>query len=235
MINPIYKIITIMMIVGIGFTAAGITVGLVGAKEKNEFNENGIPVNARIQRLEEYTRKTTDGETTKDYEVYVSFVTKDNEEIITRLNYYGSTMRVGQSLEILYHKDDPYYIYIDKISNLSIILFFVFGCSGLGLTTGAVIMIIKQILNKKMQKRLRASGRVIRASITGITEITSISVNGVHPQVLEAEFNGTKYRSRYLTNKEIQNMRMDGTVDVYVDRENEKKFFVDLESVKQGG
>jgi len=230
--NPIHQIIIIMMLVGVGFTVAGLAAGWYGTTEKNEFKENGVPVTARIHNLEEYTSKTSDGNTTTSYNVYVSFVTRDNEEIITKLNYYSSSMRVGQSIDIMYHKDYPYNIFSEKTASVFMVLAFVFTGCGLGMTTGAIIIIFKQIQKKKLQKRLRDTGRVIRASKTGIVEVTSITVNGFHPQVLEAEFNGTVYRSRYLTMKEIEKISLDGTVDVYVDREDEKKYFVDLENVK---
>jgi len=229
--NPMIIFGIMLMIMGLIFTGVGTGVGWQGVYDKKDFDENGIRVTAQIHDFQEYTRKTSSG-TTRGTHVFIIFTTENGEERITQLDHYSTSMRIGQNIDIMYHRYNPTRIYTEGSIKTNIAVFAIFGGLGFAMLAGAIAIIVYQIKKKQMQKRIKSTGRMIRANITGIVDDLSIRVNGVHPQKLEAEFHGTVYHSNHLSNKEIAAIRMNGTVTIYVDRVNEKLYFVDLETAK---
>jgi len=229
--SPMIIFGAMLMVMGLIFAAVGTGVGWQGIYDKKDFEENGIPVTALVHDLQEYTRKTSRGTTSGTY-VFVIFTTENGDERITQLDQGSSSMRIGQKIDIKYHRYNPSKVYTEGSIKTNIAVFAVFGGLGFAMLAGSIAIIVVQIKKIKMQKRVRTTGRMIRANITGIVDDLSIRVNGVHPRRLEAEFNGTIYHSNHLSNKEIAGIRMNGTVNVYVDRENAKLYFIDLETAR---
>ena len=86
------------IIVWIVFLAVCAGIILVSNRIKRETNENGIETDAVVSRI------TDDGtQTDFDFNVYVSFLTEDGEEIEAVLSNPRDDLEEGQQVRIKYH------------------------------------------------------------------------------------------------------------------------------------
>jgi len=230
--NPTAFVGFMLILMGIMFTAGGTGIGYLGITERNEFKINGISATAIIYDIEYYISGTGENRS-QSANVHIVFYTENNEEIQTLLNEYNSSMRIGQEIEITYHKDNPHNVNVGNSFVILMIISVVFSLVGIALLAGAVITIKNQINKTKMQKTVRSTGRLIKANIVGIVEDRTTRINRVHPRILEAEFNGMRFLSGYITNNDIMNLDKHETIDVYIDRNNADNYYVDLESIKR--
>ncbi|MCL2763086.1 MAG: hypothetical protein FWD36_07785 [Treponema sp.] len=120
----------IPLIFGIIFAGIGIALPIHRKKQEKEFNENGIPVTAVINNV----WRTGSGKNWK-WHVSVVFKTKDNEEIITELSETSTRMKKGQYIDIKYHKNDAYNVYVESavVTNVLMIIFCTIGFAAIGL------------------------------------------------------------------------------------------------------
>jgi hypothetical protein len=107
------------------------------------------------------------------------------------------------------------------IKNIVATLILLF-CSGLGLH-----VIIYTIKRRKQIKRLLEHGRLINAQIMEIPVYASAGMNA-HIVAIEE---GHVFRSENMNIKQFRKAKVNGYVDVYVDKINPSVYFVDLDSL----
>lgn len=74
-------------------------------------------------------------------------------------------------------------------------------------------------------RRAWYGGNAVAAKVTGVRSVNNVSMNGRHPVVLECEYQGNVYRSRYL----YRDVPETGSeVTVYIDRIDDRIGFVDI-------
>ncbi|MCL2762021.1 MAG: hypothetical protein FWD36_02285 [Treponema sp.] len=104
------------------------------------------------------------------------------------------------------------------------------GVGGLFILVG--ILTIAEGVRQILRKRLVTTGRLVRAKITGIAEQKWISKGRTHIDYkLKAEHNGMVFLSEIITKDDIRQTEKYETVNVYIDNNNAKKYYVDLKSV----
>ena len=92
--------------------------------------------------------------------------------------------------------------------------------------------VAEEFLRRKKEKRLRETGKLIKASIAGTVEEKHYSKGRTYIYSrVKVEYNGKTYTSEYLTDDGLLNLKKLETVDLYIDRENDKKYFIDLTKI----
>jgi len=239
--SVIFCIVMACLFIGIGLFAVS-----SAAKEKEEFDKNGVPAVATIYYiyrqggadqqaeillndidLPELKRGKNSGS-----QSFVVFFTQDNKEIRAKLRYRAIPQYVGKKVNIMYHKDNPNRITIEDPVSFNMTFLYIFGFIGLLLITSAIWGVVSHIKKTIMQKKFRNEDRLVRAQIKGIVEKRNMKFNYVSSRMLEAEYDGKIFHSTQLTNDEIKNINENGTVNVYINRNDANQYFVDLESLK---
>ena len=79
---------------------------------------------------------------------------------------------------------------------------------------------------KKLRaKKLKETGRQLRAVITNVSPNYSVTINGRHPYLIDCEYNGLMFQADYM--KAVTYDMVGKTVTVYVSEEDPSKYFVD--------
>lgn len=203
----------IFMIVGVSFLAE--TVWLTYSASK--FYANAVPAEGRIERISSKV-------------IYVSYEA-DGEEMMSPLDFYDSAMRVGDSIKLYYSADDPNKIQT-KESQLLILVFGIVGTAMLGIGAGLVVHSVRK---KAEGKRLKEMGMCLNGEIVGIAVNRRISSNYRHPYVLQCQCTTPDGQMRLYQSGPIwynpTKLLTSAYVPVYVDRNNFKKYYVDLSRV----
>ena len=120
----------ILLVFGIIFAGIGIILPIHRKKLEREFSENGIDVTATVNNV----WRTGAGKNWR-WHVSVVFYTKDNTEIITELTEASTRMKIGDSINIKYHKEDPYNVFVESavITNILTVIFCIIGFSVIGI------------------------------------------------------------------------------------------------------
>ena len=207
--------------------AALLIVGINAAS--NVFNySNKIETTGVITRISVY--RDSDGDSS--YKVYVSYVAEGNRYEST-LNGYSSSFYEGKEVEIYYDKDNPNKIGMKSLDLLFLIL------PGIGLIfliiggTGILVKVNK----KKLEKRLKENRELIYADYVETIINTSYSVNGRYPYKIICEWTNPVDSEEYMfKSKNIWSNPEDIIEEknikqfpVYIDKNNKKKYLVDID------
>lgn len=211
--SPFNVVGLIFLFGGIGF----ICIALAAAAFSDNFKKHATEVEGIIDDI--YRE-----------EVYVTYEA-DGELISTRLNFYSSSMRIGDTITLYYDNDDPYIV---QTSNASF-LYWIFFFTGALFAVLGIILLISQRRKKARSTRLLETGVRFNAEIVSIGMDMKISSNYHHPYVIDCRYqapDGVFYTfrsgpvwqnpSHYLTSE---------YVPVYVDPNNYSNYYVDLSSI----
>lgn len=217
----------IFFMFGIIFAAVGIGV----LCSNINFKKNAELITAVITDIDTYTERKADGERVTRHDVYISY-TVDGVEYETELNEYNSGMRVGKEIEVYYAPDNPNKVKTDSVLFEAIFI----GIGGVFAVIGSAFL-ISNINKAALRKRLIRDGEQLSGTIINVSRNYSVRINGVCPYKAECEvidpYSGEKYlysSDNYMTDI----CYMAGkTVTVYVDPNNRKKYYIDLESVSK--
>ena len=95
---------------------------------------------------------------------------------------------------------------------------------GTFLALGAGFLFI-DLRRRYRMRRAFLGGNAVTARVTGILTVNNVNMNGAHPVIVECEYQGNRYRSRYL----YRNVPEVGSeVTVYIDRIDDRIGYVDL-------
>ncbi len=112
---------------------------------------------------------------------------------------------------------------------------FIFDGIGLIFFILGISFLVSQLLKKKTSQRLLDNGNYVVAEIFDITQEYNVEVNGRHPFVINCKYeamDGTVhiFKSRYLYYNP-ESLLKNNAVRVYVDNNNYKKYYVDIDEV----
>ncbi|MCG8708556.1 DUF3592 domain-containing protein [Brenneria sp. 4F2] len=219
------KILMCFLVIGIMILGGS---GYIFIKDYS-FKQNAVSTKGMIIDLVRSTK------TSSSYYPIINFFVSDGKKITFRSNlastsYAGSD---GETVEVLYDPDNPRNA---KINPQSAFLFYFapFIMALMGLTFMLAGSLPLYLIRRKqaMNETLRHSGQPITAKITEIKQNSMLKVNGVHPYRIVAQFTDsakqtkTFYSANLFYNPEHAIHR--DTVTVYVDRNNEKKYYMDI-------
>ena len=98
-------------------------------------------------------------------------------------------------------------------------------------TIGIIFLVIGLVFlsidlrRRYLMRRAFNGGNAVTATVVGVRSVNNVNMNGQHPVVLDCEYQGNIYHSRYL----YRNIPEIGAkITVYVDRIDDRVGFVDI-------
>lgn len=165
---------------------------------------------------------------------YVSFEYKGEPHKI-RSSYTSTDMNMGDAVTVRFPPNEPNQAQIDSFfSNWFLPLFLsIFGLvfGGVG---GVGIYFIKKKQNARRELFDEGRGKKISADLTGVNIDRSYRVNGRSPYVITAQWveTGTQlmylFKSDYIWYDPTSIMGEKKKIDVYVDEQNMKRYYMDI-------
>ena len=213
----------IFTIIGIMFVVIGLVI--VGNVFNYENKESTVGIITGISTH----RGTNDN---VDYRVYVSY-NVDGRTYESELNGYSSSFYKGKEINIYYDKSNPTKIGMRSF-DLLLLMFPGFGL--IFFAIGGTGLLIKS-RNKKLEKFLKENGDVIYADYVETILNRSYSVNDRHPYRIICEWNNPLDNKKYIfKSKNIWINPEDIIIErdiqqfpVYINRDNMKKYVVDID------
>ncbi|QTF10550.1 DUF3592 domain-containing protein [Brenneria izadpanahii] len=200
-----------------------------------KFKQSAVSAKGVIVDLDRSVKKSSSSSESSSYYPIVGFFGPDGKKITFRSDMGSSSYAdsYGEVVDVLYDPDNPGNA---KINPQSTFLFYFapFMMAIMGLTFILVGCVPLYLIRRKqaMGETLKRTGNPITAKITEVRQNSMLKVNGVHPYRIVAQFtdsaNQTKtfYSTNIFYNPEHDINR--DTVTVYVDRNNEKKYYMDI-------
>lgn len=212
----------IFAIVGAIFVAVGLILFGSVFNSANKVETTGI-----------ITRISLSGSSENEsYKVYVSYVVK-GDEYESILNGYSSSFYEGKEVEIYYDKDNPNKI---GMKSLDLLILIVPGIGLIFLIIGGTGILLK-VSKKKLENRLKKDGELIYADYDETIINTSYSINRRHPYKIICEWINPvdneeymfKSRNIWINPEDIIEERNIKQFPVYIDKNNKKKYVVDID------
>lgn len=216
------QLITVaLFMVGIAFVFNGFTTYLKNQGTMSQFE--------KVQATVVAIGKTADS---TDYPI-LQFKTIDNQRIrIRSIDEKLAKLTKGDTISLYYDLINPESIFVPTgRENVS---FAVLTSLGGLLCLPAIVFLIIQILNAQNIKKLKASGKKIKTTITQIEPLLQRKIFGIVPYIIHCEgstaiSNGKmqKFKS-HLIWANPEDYLSDNQIDVYVDLINTEKYSLDL-------
>ena len=211
----------IFAIVGTVFMIVAIICGINGYRKNSEYEHV-------MGRIDDIVRHDD------NHNVYVSYRFDGKEYYDIRINTYTSSMRVGDEIELLIDPDKP-----SKADSPTgtVILVAVFGVIGVAFACVGIIPFVVKEKRRRKNEDLVNNGTAVWAKVDRVDVNTTYSVNNMHPRRIVAKYSDEytgqerEYISDNLWEKRYFDVPQDSEVRVYIDRNDEKKYFVDYESI----
>lgn len=144
----------------------------------------------------------------------------------------SSSMRPGEAIELYVQQNNP-----EKVRTKALLFLPVWILSVIGVCffIVALVFIILAGTKGKKKRYLLAEGRAVEAVVIGGHMNYSVSVNGRHPWKLECQYEDISQNATYLYSSyniwQDPQLYVGQTVRVYIDRQNPKKYYVDVEKL----
>ena len=209
----------IFPIVGISLIAGAV----VSALSSHAFSEKAVAVDAVIADIV-WDSAHDSWTTVVGYEY-------GGERFFVHLGHHSSSMRTGDSIEILVDPDDPVIVHSrDADALLTLVLS----------TTGACFLFIGSIFilgavqRHRHEMRLKKTGILMMADIYEIREAPGQSSNGRHPLIIHCRHVDPQGRTYLFHSSPLwrESWQIDPgvKVPVHVDKDNPSRYFVDAEA-----
>ncbi len=222
MINKkINRLYTAFLIIGITITSIGLYTTIKTLDSSNKVDTIGT-----ITSIVSTSNDTPD--------VYVTY-NVDGKRYTSVMSGYSSTFYEGKKIDIYYMKNDPNIIGNKKLELLILLFPFV----GLIFLLIGGINIFKIISNKKKKERLIKTGTVIEATYIETNTNFNLRVLGRNPSNIICEYDDPISKNTYRFKSEI--LWYDPTLyigdndiytfNVYVNKNNMKDYYVDIEKL----
>lgn len=160
--------------------------------------------------------------------------TYEGEDFETNLSEYSSSMRTGDEIILYVNKENPTKVRTEML--LFLITYILCGVSIPFLIMGIVFLLVLKAKQNKKQNLLQ-NGRMVEAVVTGGQINYNVQVNNRHPWKLECKYEDPYTGATYLFSS--NNIWKDPflyvgqSVKVYMDRENPRKYYVDVDSLEE--
>lgn len=236
--GSIVLIITVSLFLFVGIIFA--TAGMHFYKADSDFKKNAKSTEATIEDIDISYSYDSDGERKKDYNVYVGFIV-EGKKYEGYLNSYNSSMRVGSKIKVYYDTLNPAN-FKSSSDSIAAIVFIIVGL--VIMIIGIVIMLVNVVISVKTKNRkayLMQNGIRISATIDNIDYNYNYSVNGMHPYKIKCSYKDIYTNKIYIFNSkniwfDVQSIVTSGltsVVDVYMDKNDPTKYYIDLDSLKK--
>ncbi|MDR0197428.1 MAG: DUF3592 domain-containing protein [Oscillospiraceae bacterium] len=229
--NPLLVMSLMLLFMGTVFLIVGTAVAVVIQKTRSDFMETAVKTEATIVDI----RVTGSGDD-RVHRVDIRFYDRDGNEIITRLSYYSSSMRVGQQIVIWYNPDNPYSVMDDGGEVATVLVLFIFGTVGLITLICGGIMLSRQLKKGALRERLAREGCYVMADVTehGLSN-TRVNRRRLFriKCVYSDGFTTHEFEDGYLFDNPLPYITPDNKIRVCVDRNDYGKYFIDIGGERQ--
>ena len=208
----------IIVFAGLIFLFAG---AFITAKTA-DFRKNGVRTQAVITDIDGHY--DSDGDYVHD--VFVTF-NVSGTEYSGKLNAYEARFKVGMEVPVLYKPENPRdFIYDNHNAFLAFIMFL---AGGLVIVSGLYKPVSEIVLKIKINS-LKKTGRTVLATVR-MTEIRGKGILDLTPTVISCiDETGRLYEKKMLIKD--GSVKVGDAVMLYVDREDDEKFVIDLDGVR---
>jgi hypothetical protein len=170
-----------------------------------------------------------DFDNNKEGRVYVKY-TVDYKDYVRTINYYTSSMQIGDDIIIYYQPDAP-----ENITYKTNIIVAVFAILGTIFSMIGIIGYFIQFLINKGKNRLLTHGHRIYAEISEIIQDSNYTINNRHPYRILCKYEDG-YGEVHIFKSEMilynpTGLLKDNMVPVYVKENNYKKYYVKIDEV----
>lgn len=156
----------------------------------------------------------------------------NGQQYDTTINEYSSSMAEGEKIRLYVNRENPHKVRTGELLYLST---FIFCIVGVPFVVMGIVFLLVVVRRKKKQQYLMQNGRKIFAEVTGGSRNYHYDVNGKHPWKLECKYDDPSTGAVYLfasgniwTDPQFY---VGQQIAVYVEGENYKKYYVDVESL----
>ena len=105
------------------------------------------------------------------------------------------------------------------------VILYIFGGIGSIFLLLGLGFLFMDLRRRNLMRRAYNGGNAVTAKVVGVRTVNNVNINGQHPFVLDCEYQGHVYHSRYL----YRDIPVTGTeVTVYVDRIDDRIGYVDI-------
>ena len=235
--KPIFWIVSVLLLTGIFFSVMG---GFL-YKSTLEFKENGKKIEATIDDIDYYHyRNSTTNKTNREYDVFISYIV-NGKKYNGLLRNYSPSMQVGGKVAIYYNIDNPADYISDSDDETAIIFMLIGGGAILVAIITAIINAIISSKKKYKKQYLMQNGTRVSANIDSVDYNYSYSVNGKHPYKIKCSYKDPYTNKLYIFESkniwfDVQSVINSGSiseVDVYMDKNDPTKYYMDIESLKK--
>ncbi len=203
------------------FGAVALVVMFLFSARAEKYETQGVAVEAVISDIQsEYRHDEYVHYTIVTYEV-------DGVSYTNKLDTYTSSFYVGKKITIRYMPDNPNQIsYTDGTSVIKIVM--------IGIATFcfvlAVAPIVKTVAGTYKSRSIKTNGRKLVCKITGVDVKSNVTIMGKNPCTITCfDDMGNVYTTKFLCPFE-DNYMPGQMVNVYVDRNNPNKYFIELDN-----
>lgn len=222
--------------IGIGFTLFGglfFIIGIIAVKSSIDFKKNALEETAIVYDIQNYV--DDDGDV--NHTAYVKYFVED-KEYNEAINYYNSSMKVGNEIKIYYDPNFPTQIQVEGSSTF----LFIFPCMGLIFFLVGILMIINKIKKITGKNELMKNGIQLDAIIEDVILNTSYSVNNRNPYVINCKVtditnNGAIYLVKtdniWFNPSSIIQQNNITSFPIYMDNKNKEKYYISLDKLNQ--
>ena len=213
--NSNNKVLYLILFVGVLFIAVSVFMRV----QKASYQLNGAMTNATITDIESYY----DGD---DYthRAYVEFYV-NGEKITGKLDYYTDSFKVGNTVPVLYMRDNPHN-FIYGGGNVASVICFSIGLLLFSFGTVVFALRLKNYIKKKKFKESFVYGKVLQT-----VENDKFSLLNKRLTLVSAvDSNGHLYEKKiFLSLGQVNN---GDTLKIYINPDNEEDFVFDIEENK---
>ena len=221
-------------LLGICFFAVGIlmiAIAIICAVFSGNTRKTAEKVTGTITGI--YSSRGDDSTGNSSITVAYSYNGKQYE---TGLSEYSSSMWVGKDITLYVNRDNPRKVRTEELLFLPTLILAIIAVPFLIIGGIFLLLAMKQ---RKKKEYLMQHGKRIMAEVTGGSRNLNYTVNGRHPWKLECRYEDVFSGEIYLFSS--SNVWMDPElyigrqVTVYVDGDNYRKYYVDVESLSAEG
>ena len=221
----------IFAVVGLVLLAVGVVLTAGRPPE-----EDRIYTQATIVSIEErYGHDSFNSNRNSEHQVIVEYEV-DGQRYVEKLDYYSSSMREGDTLQIYTasgRPDEP-----RSKAGDTLLTALLCGLGGLFALAG-LVLVIRQTLRRSRDARLKESGQRVYADYVQTKYLSLLRINGRSPYVIECSWTDRetqkvyRFQSEYLFDDPQPTIERKGlrTIPVYIDPTRPERYAMDLSGI----
>lgn len=241
------KLCIVFLVIGLLF----LLIGFYNLFNYNSYYKNGEKISARIENILAYPDSSDDQYETElehykqllqEYKdkgviddnssvaIIISF-NYNNQNYEKELGYYSSDLHIGQSVTIYIKNNNPDNFLYEGKNKFSIYAAVIIGAT---LSMLSIIFLLVILHNDKANKALINSGLKLKAKVLYVDANEKIEKFNRHPYILTCTYKNEEtneelfFTSDSVFLKQSIDNYIDKYVNVYVDKDNNKNYYVDV-------